>query len=717
MTRRDADASADKRGFLRTPATRIAAGAAVLAGLALIAAAVKFSAFAPRATKARPQDLAAEFARSGDYLRSAETLRAAWRANPTDALRLEAARAFLIAGEEARAIDLLAAPASGRAEDFTRRHLLAEAELRSRGFDAASRIAAELLAEAPRDGRAKLLEARIAHGRGEFEKSRALLGESIRYGGDARGEAWLFRARLALDADDAAAARAAARRAREAGASASEIDAVEIETLLRAGAREAARAALAELNAARDGGGGPLTARLQVHLDICAGAANEAARRLRDIAPLVEAAPYGLLFISRVATLAADDAQGEAALAAALAAAPGNPVLLAAAHERRVRARRFGEAEDVALRLAGVDRDRAALARVAAALAEDDADTAAAAALGAEDFAEPAATDAFVFGAGCGADASAAAARARAVRLLAGAESARGELRAGAADAARALEAEATEPAAQLLAGEIRLALGDDAAAGAAFERARAARPGSARARIGRVRIAARAGAFAAAADALPPEHAATPAAAAARARALAAAGRIVEGAAALAPFAAALGGDLDDAAAAVAIFMAAGDAQSAGIVAEAARRARPDAADSVRILAVAGRAAAAIGAARAGLIADPRSEERALLYANVMKSAGRADEAGAFISELAARSGDNVALAAARRALEESHAEVEGEALASEAAARRAYLGGAGRARAAAELSAALSRIGEADVAIRLSREACFWSGAGKCG
>lgn len=712
------NAAAGGRGALSPKVSfKIAAGAAAVLGLLLIAIAATRGS-APQDRQPRPQDLAAEFARVGDYLGSAETLRAAWRADPTDALRLEAARAFLIAGAEADAIDLLTAPALGDAEDFTRRHLLAEAALRARRFDEAGRLAAALLAEAPRDGRAKLLEARVAHALGDRDKSRSLVADSIRLGGESLGDAWIFRARIALDADDVDAARSAASRARDQGAAAAEADAVDIEALLREGALDEARAALSAFRAAPHAGDGPLAERLETHFEICAGAPNEAARRLRVIAPLVEAAPHGLFFLSRVATLAADYAQGEAALDEALSDAPDNSVLLAAAHERLIAARRFDEAEELAERLGGLDRNRAALARVAAALGRDDHDAAAAVALATDEFVEPMSADAFVFGRKCAPAAAADGARARAARLVAAIAAAKGDSRAAARAAAQRLEESGDDASFRLAAAEIHLALGDDAAAGAGFEHALARSPDSVRARTGLARIAGRAGAFEKAAELFAAAPPTTAGAAAVSARALVAAGRHAEAARALAPFVADLGADPDDAAAAVRILKAAGEDAAVVAVAQSARRARPDSIETARLLNAAGLVDDSIAAARAGVLAFPQSTDRAELYAIVMMKAGRSGEAAAFMSELSARVGENGALTAARRMLDGSGERAETIAAEDpgEPAARAAYLSGLARASSAEALSQALSRIGERGAAIRLAREACFWTGGGKC-
>lgn len=695
----------------------LASGAVVVLCLALLAVASERMFRPARAqAAAAPQDMAAEFERRGDFKRAAETLRAAWRAAPTETLRLKTARAFLVAGEEATAIDLLSAPSEGASEDFTRRHLLAEADLRARRFADAADVAAALLADAPGDGSAKLILARVAHGLGDFRKSRALTAETIRMGGPSLAEAWLFRARLALDANDLETARSAAKRAGEAGAGAGELSAIEIEALLRAGDLDKARAGLADFRDAPWGGEGPLAERLATHLDVCAGRFAEAGRRLRDIASLVESAPFGLLFIARVADLSGDVAQGEDMLRTALDEAPANPPLLAASFDHAIAVGRLDHADEIIRRVSEVDPDRAALAAVEASLARGDIDAAANAARAIRSFSDPPSTDAFVFGARCLRSDARGQVATRAAALLAAVAEAKGNERSQTLSAARRLDAETDDAAAALLAGEIYLSAGDDDAAATAFSRARDRAPGSSAARTGLARIAARAGAPEDALKAIPADAALTPGAALNRARALAALGRADEAAAGIAPFAGDFGADPAAAAAALRIFARANRPEDVLAVTEGARSKLPDAPQTVELLIAAGRTDQAAAAARAGLIAFPDAEDRAALYVNVMSGIGRRQEAAEFLKELSAKVGGNQALSSAIGEIEGKALDIAKTPPPDEATARRDYLSRADRARSAAELAAALSRIGEAGAAIRFEREACFWKGDGPC-
>ncbi len=161
----------------------------------------------------------------------ARALGAEWRARRTRALATDYARALLGAGlhhELLTAIDrdglLLEDPAAAAL-------LRAEAALRQGRFaDAAAAAAAT---DNPYSG---LLRARAAYAlTGDADVVASDLAQVLRGPTELAAAAWLFRGRLALDANDLDAAEAAMRRALESGADPQRAEAIEIEAIIRRG--------------------------------------------------------------------------------------------------------------------------------------------------------------------------------------------------------------------------------------------------------------------------------------------------------------------------------------------------------------------------------------------------------------------------------------------------------------------------------------------------
>lgn len=685
--------------------------AASLAAIAIALAALKIN--GERKSEATdPRALAGEFARTGDYLPAAETLRAAWRAQPSESLRLEAARAYLVAGDNYSAIELLKDHSTESSLEFSRRHLYAEALLRARRYDAAAREAHLLGASSGGDARARLLSARINYGLGDFRKAAEELGASIRIGGDALAEAWLFRARIALNDNDLEAARAAMARAARAKAPSAPLRALEIEALARGGGYDAARAALNDLANAADDYGRVLARKLAVFLDASEGRYDEASRRLRDVAPLIEADPYGDIFVARIAAFVGDAAQSQAAIEAALEASPDNPAILEAGVDKLIDDGRIEDARVAASRLVELDAARGARAAMRAARVGKDFDLLARLALSAPPGEPPSSVDAMLFGAKSDAAGKSADAR-RADRGLQDAVQTAIEAdNDHARDAALKLAGAGADAASLLVAGEILLAANADDAARSVFERAQET---SAAALVGLVRIDVRGGDLVGAERRLGSEGRAG--LDILRARAIAGQGRIEDAASILSGATLEVSGRPDDGALAGEIYAQAGRADLLSSLASAMRRAFPGAPQTARVLLLAGLSTEAMSAARGALIAAPSDSKLARLYVDLARETDRISEGKAFIRELIEQSGENDALARAVRALDgASNAfEEDGEPPALPEV-RNQYLRSPHSANAALGYARALERRGEAESAIRLRREACFWSSSPAC-
>lgn len=255
----------------------------------------------------------------------ARAIGARWRASRDDALGREYARALISAGLYDELI----------------------AEIDRRGLFAGDDAAAGLFrAEANlRQGR---YEEAIAAARDEVENpymafARARAGYALSSNADAVGadlaralrgpkelgaEAWIFRARLALDANDFASAEAAARRAGEAGATKARTGQLAIELALRQGDLQEAssllKARAARSRAAVDPGDYRLSAMMKLR-----DGDPKAAVRFADLARQGTAVDDRLRLVAALAKWrAGDDAQAWSLVSAHLAAAPQNWVAL-----------------------------------------------------------------------------------------------------------------------------------------------------------------------------------------------------------------------------------------------------------------------------------------------------------------------------------------------------------------------------------------------------
>lgn len=688
---------------MRAPRRRRALLAAGAIGALFIGAVSAGTAMPRREIERGAAGLAQSFANLGDHKRAAETLFAAYRANPTEGGRIEVARALLIAGENASAIDLLGAPSESAAEEFARRHLLAEALLRVKRHADAQTLARSLILESPGDARARLILARAAYQLGNFESAKAMLGDALRAGGEALADAWLFRARMALQDNAFETAASAVERARAAGAQQSEARALDAEVSIRSGA---------VIEPAFAGFSGPQRDYLSVLVDMREGRFEEAARRLRDIEPWVVALPYGDLFVARVRTLAGDDAQGAIGLDHALLDAPGNPLMLAAKLEQLLESGRLSEAARTASKSEA--DSAAALARLVAARRLMQWDAAVIHAEQLADLTGSMPVDAFLFGA-----ASAPARRAveRAQSDLAFADAVSAGLRGSprrAGEAAAYLSRPGADPAELVWAGRFLLASNDDAAASDAFERALAAAPNCKECLTGALRPVIRTGDYADV-EARIRGEARGGDRALLIARALAAQGRFPDAAALIA---ADQGASIDrsDALFAASLFAVTEQADVLAEFAGAFVRRHPDSAEAAHVLALARLDEEAAGAARRALLAAPANHERAADYASAMVRLGRQAEAAAFLNYLQRRAGVTPALVNAAAILGGEPAQAADDRPQGLASARADYLREPSDPRLIARYAAALGASGDIAAEARVRREACFWARSAGC-
>lgn len=692
------------------PATRMRTALFAFAVLAFfgVAGFVGLRGYSPHDIDRSPLGLARSLMEDGEYARAAATLRAAYRAQPGELLRIEAARALLGAGEYSEALVLLrdGLPENALAQEAE--YLRAESLLRLRRFGEASALAGAIAAKG-HSGAALLLMARAAYGAGRLEEARALTGEALRGGGPSLADAWLFRARLALDANDLVSANAAISRARESGASARSIFAAETEALIRRGSFEEAAAAIAERRA-RGGRGArqddPLSEYLSAMLDMAKGDYVSATRRLRASERWIGGFAYGPLLQAVAHDGAGDSAQADRRFAILIDAEPENVVAVIAAGERLIAADRLEEAGALADR--AQSPVAAAYLRLIAALAAADGDAALDAAKAFVDTPLPPSPVETLLGPhAAGARLmhdrhETAAALVRGVRVLFA-----GNAR-EAARTARDLDQPAPPPAVLVVIGELHLAAGDDARAATAFERALSAEPDSSKALVGRVRAAVRAGNVGAVEALLAARVATDPEGIEARsllARLLTLEGRAAEAIEVLNPIEDAPAMSASDAM----VFAAAlerGDER--GRLAAFARRfdeRHPGDPSAVVLLERAGLSEAAAVAARDALLAAPERPERVAAYRAAMRRAGRGEAAEAFLSALGgAVSRDDPAPAASTGGDEDF------------AALRRAYLAAPTEAAAISLYGTALAAAGALAESARVMREACFWAAFASC-
>lgn len=290
----------------------------------------------------------------------ARALGARWRANRSDELGQAYAQALVNAGLYDQLLTEIAERGLFAGDPQTASLYRAEANLMQGRFEEALSTAGAS-AENPYFAFARARAAYALTGAaGDRLKD---LSVALRGPEALAAEAWLFRARIALDANDLESAEASATRASEAGADALRTELVRIESAVRAGELAAAAQLLADRGKRMRAAADPDAYRLAAMIKLRLGEANEAAR-LMDLARIgAGAAGRGRLLAALAKREAGDNAQASALVSAHLASAPRDwaALDLAAAIARDMG--RQDEAEGLLIRLA---KERPALAIVRA---------------------------------------------------------------------------------------------------------------------------------------------------------------------------------------------------------------------------------------------------------------------------------------------------------------------------------------------------------------
>ncbi len=683
------------------------------AALGLVAAAVCFAGavagfrwMTQDGIEIAPEEYGRTLMAAGDYRLAAETLRAAYRAAPTETLRIELSRALLSVGDYAGALEILNDGAAPSAAAL--RYLRAEAMIRSERYVEAGALVREISGGG--DGAALLLAARASYGLGDIASAKEELAQAFRAKNGAPPGAWSFRARLALDANDLDAARAAIARAGEAGAATRETELLKAEALLRDGDFAGARRSIDALPSSKGRRAqrvDPQKEYLLARVDAAAGDFRSAARRLRGVKALVAGEPNASLVTGLVYEGSGDTAQAERELMRGLANAPEDPRRLDALAAFFIRARRLDEAAPIIDRLLAASPDAGALRRIELFIARDDADGAVALAKRRSGTSSASTASAVAFGP----RSAAAKGDARALKVSRALIDAAGAIDdaspAAISNAAKALSALEESAVARLLAGELLLAVGADADAKAEFDAALALAPASTSALIGRLRIDVRADDLYAAEKRLSSivaEDAGKASARLAMARVLAARDRPAEAAALLRPIAALLAASREETALYVALLRSIGASGEIAAFVDDVRRARPVDPDSAELLAEAGRLDEARLVARDALLREPANASRMSRYVALMEERGRAPEAAALLKALGRRYPHPRAL-------------IPGDALPVDekqpvtlAESRAAYFAAPTDPAAASRYGMALEEAGLSAQAERVRREAVFW-------
>lgn len=578
---------------------------------------------------------------AGEYRRAAEALRLAMRESPSEERRMMLARALFAAGDYAGALEALAGAADRASPEQTA--LRAEALARLGRYDEARDVAREVTAAFP--GRFSLIAARALHAQGDMAGAERELASALRYGGDALAEAWLFRARLVLERGAHDEARAAARRAGEAGAGVRAVSAVEIEAIIREGRLDEARSRLAPpgrpqlFSQRRSLRNDPQSDYLLAMVDAASGDYAAALRRLRPLEQHLARDPRGRLILAAARLGAGDVAQAEALYRDARRAAPRDPVALDALAAFLSQAGRTDEALTVAGALQTASPRLGRLRRLAILENAGETDRLVEAAREVRDAgpAPPFASTA-IFGAASDAARRDHGDRRRLEALAAaGAAGASGEVAAIAA----ALEENrryTDKPAAASLAGDMAVLLGRDGEARKHYAAAAALAPSAWAPREGLARLDIRAGDIAAVRGRLgeaQPDERGDYRRRVMLARALVMLGETKAAAEALAPLANSLAFAGETAVLYAGLLAEIGDVSSLETFAAAVRRASPASLHAAQVLTLAGRDAEAAAAARRALAGAPGDEMARAAYLAAMRRTDRAQEAEDFLMAL----------------------------------------------------------------------------------
>jgi len=246
----------------------------------------------------------------------ARAIGARWRQVKSDALAQRYADALISAGLYDRLLKEIDEGGLFAGDDRSRLLFRAEALLRQRRYDDAERVADQ----EENNPWVSFIRARATYA---LTPSEDAIAEDLRHalrGPDALAiEAWLFRARVALDANDIDTAKSASRRAREAGADEKLVEAIDIEGLIRNGDIASAESML--LKNAGKKRANLTNARLTALISLRQGDGRSAVRRLSAVRD--DDGPTSLL-LALAKWRAGDIAQAQALVERELAVAPKN---------------------------------------------------------------------------------------------------------------------------------------------------------------------------------------------------------------------------------------------------------------------------------------------------------------------------------------------------------------------------------------------------------
>jgi Tfp pilus assembly protein PilF len=293
---------------------RITAWLFVAAAVGLAAAALAVVLVTQRAA---PQTQAEDFVTPAQ----ARALGAQWRANRSKAAETDYARALISAGLYNELLSEIAEQGLFSDDDGASRLYKAEANLQLGRY-------ADALADAAKDDANPYYAFVRARARYALQPDdRSIAGElaaALRGPDDLAAQAWLFRARIELDANNFDGANAAARRAEELGVAPGGAEAVRIEALIRDG--DLARAA-ALMEMRGQGTGGPRDIeglRLAAMYALKLGDAVTAAR-YAEVARASGSVDGGIIELAALAKWTANEhAQASAIIENRLSAAPNN---------------------------------------------------------------------------------------------------------------------------------------------------------------------------------------------------------------------------------------------------------------------------------------------------------------------------------------------------------------------------------------------------------
>ena len=264
---------------------------------------------------------------SGAYAQSAQTLRANYQLSPTLENQLALMTALYASGGYESVLELAL---SDHPDVRAVRLLKSEALIRLHRYADARTLALRLLSQDAADAEALFVLARCDYALGDFASADKYLQSVIRAQTRLAPEAWMLRARMALDGGDDALALSAAERAEEAGADQQRASVIAIEAMIRSGRRNEAQAALSRRATLMSAHGrfDPYGLYLSGLLSLATNDIAKAARTFNVIEPWLRYEIRGPLILAAVNWRAGDRAQAKDLLEQYLVNAPDDWVSL-----------------------------------------------------------------------------------------------------------------------------------------------------------------------------------------------------------------------------------------------------------------------------------------------------------------------------------------------------------------------------------------------------